>query len=329
MNDPRATGSATPSAVTILPNPLLGQRMARLARDDRRTTIDARARDQLANDLRKHIDGEVRFDRGSRALYATDGSNYRQAPIGVVLPRNAGDVEATIDLARKYGAPVLSRGCGTSLAGQCCNVAVLLDFSKYMHRVLDIDVDRRIARVEPGCVLDHLRSTAIARAQLTFGPDPATHNHCTLGGMLGNNSCGVHSLLSKNHGLGLRTSDNTHALTLLTYSGQRFRVGATNPEDLRQIVAGGGKRAEIYRRLDELASRYGDAIRANYPKLGRRVSGYNLPDLLPENGFNVARALIGSESTCATILEAEVLLVPEPARAHADRARIPGQLQRR
>src|SRR5213595_3559958 len=130
----------------------------------------------LEADLRRRVKGEVRFDDGSRALYATDASNYRQVPIGVVIPRDEEDVIETVAAARRFGAPVLGRGGGTSLCGQCCNVAVVIDFSKYLHRVLEIDPVRRIARVEPGCVLDDLR-TAAGRYGLTFAPDPATHNH--------------------------------------------------------------------------------------------------------------------------------------------------------
>src|SRR5437867_1658471 len=195
----------------------------RVEHRDRLQTINVDAA-ALAAALRREIKGEVRFDDGSRALYATDASNYRQVPIGVVLPRDIDDVIHTVAACREHQAPLLSRGGGTSLAGQCCNVAVVIDFSKYMHRVLEIDPDLKLARVEPGCVLDDLRGAAEAH-HLTFGPDPATHTHCTIGGMLGNNSCGVHSLLSRNHGLGLRTSDNTHDLAILTYDGVGMRVG--------------------------------------------------------------------------------------------------------
>ena len=271
--------------------------------------IDARA---LAGELKKQLRGEVRFDDGSRGLYATDGSNYRQVPIGVVVPRDIDDVVHTVATAREFGAPLLSRGGGTSLAGQCCNVAVVMDFSKYLHRVLEIDSRRSLARVEPGCVLDDLRNAA-EEHHLTFGPDPETHNHCTLGGMLGNNSCGVHSLLSAKAGLGLRTSDNTHQLTVLTYDGLGLQVGPTSPEELEHIIQGGGRRGEIYRKLKDLRDRYGDEIRRRFPRIPRRVSGYNLDELLPENGFNVARALVGTESTCVTILEATLHLVPSPA----------------
>ena len=265
----------------------------------------------LARALSDRVRGEVRFDEGSRALYATDGSNYRQVPIGVVLPRDLDDVVHTVAAAREFGAPVLSRGGGTSLAGQCCNVAVVMDFSRYMHRVLEIDPARRLARVEPGCVLDDLRHAAEAQG-LTFGPDPATHTHCTLGGMLGNNSCGAHSLLCAKHGIGLRTSDNTERLTVLTYDGLGLEVGPVSETELEAIIRAGGRRGEIYGGLRALRDRYADLIRAKMPRLPRRVSGYSLDELLPEHGFNVARALIGTESTCVTILEATVRLVPAP-----------------
>src|SRR5436190_22042277 len=136
---------------------------------------------ELERELVRTLRGEVRFDRGSRALYATDGSNYRQIPIGLVVPRDADDVKAAVAACRKYGAPVLPRGAGTSLAGQCCNVAVVLDFTKYMNRILEIDPVQRWARVQPGLVLDTLRNAAETH-RLTFGPDPSTHSRCTLGG---------------------------------------------------------------------------------------------------------------------------------------------------
>ncbi|HEX8619223.1 MAG TPA: FAD-binding oxidoreductase, partial [Thermoanaerobaculia bacterium] len=147
---------------------------------------------RLHDELRASIKGEVRFDDGTRALYATDASNYRQTPIGVVIPHDVSDVVAAVALARKHGAPILGRGAGTSLAGQCCNVAVVIDMSKYMHAIVEMNPTQQFARVQPGIVLDDLRRAA-ERHTLTFGPDPATHAQCTLGGMIGNNSCGVHS----------------------------------------------------------------------------------------------------------------------------------------
>jgi FAD/FMN-containing dehydrogenase/Fe-S oxidoreductase len=259
----------------------------------------------LAEALRGTIHGDVRFDRGTRALYATDGSNYRQVPIGVVLPRNADDVEATVALCRQFGAPLLCRGGGTSLAGQCCNVAVILDFPRYMSKILEIDPDRRIARVQPGVVLDRLRNAA-EKHHLTFGPDPATHGRCTLGGMIGNNSCGVHSVMAG------KTDDNIEALEILTYDGLRMKVGATPNEELERICEAGGRGGEIYDKLRTIAATYGDLVRQRFPNIPRRVSGYNLNFLLPENGFQVARALVGSEGTCVTVLEATCRLVESP-----------------
>jgi FAD/FMN-containing dehydrogenase/Fe-S oxidoreductase len=286
-------------------------RFARQRGSDYPTTISDPQIHTLAAELQSTIEGEVRFDDGSRALYATDGSNYRQVPIGVVVPRSIDDVEKTVRLAREFNAPILGRGCGTSLAGQCCNVAVVIDYSKYLRRILKIDVDRKLAVVEPGCVLDDLRKEA-KKHGLTFGPDPSTHSHCTLGGMLGNNSCGVHSLISANNGLGLRSSDNTHELEILTYGGSRFRVGETSPEELERIIAAGGERGQIYSRIRDLRDRYADQLRNRFPKLPRRVSGYNLDELLPERNFNLARALVGSESTLVSILQATLHLVPNP-----------------
>ncbi|HSV15282.1 MAG TPA: FAD-binding oxidoreductase, partial [Tepidisphaeraceae bacterium] len=300
------------TSLTVLREGTESSRFHRLEHDDARTAIPALDAGAIERELKQRIDGEVRFDKGTRAIYSTDGSNYRQVPIGVVIPRHISDVETTIELARRHGAPILSRGGGTSLAGQCCNVAIVMDFSKYMHRVLEIDPQRRLARVEPGCVLDDLRDTATKQHGLTFAPDPETHNHCTLGGMLGNNSCGVHSLMARNNGMGLRMSDNTQEMEILMYEGHRFRVGPTSEDELDRIIRAGGPQGEIYGKLRAFRNKYADAIRTGYPHLERRVSGYNLNDLLPENGCNVARALVGSESTLVTILEATVRLVPAP-----------------
>jgi FAD/FMN-containing dehydrogenase/Fe-S oxidoreductase len=255
--------------------------------------------------LKRTVRGEVRFDNGSRALYATDASNYRQVPIGLVLPRDSSDVEATLAACRAVGAPVLARGGGTSLSGQCCNVAVVIDFSKYVNAIVSLDPTARTARVEPGIVLDRVRDAA-ELYQLTFAPDPATHSRCTIGGMIGNNSCGVHGLL------GGKTVDNIDALDILLYDGSRFTVGATSDEKIRAIVAAGGRRGTIYGQLANLRDRYADLIRHRFPRIPRRVSGYNLDDLLPENGFHVARSLVGSEGTCVTVLGANLRLVGSP-----------------
>jgi FAD/FMN-containing dehydrogenase len=264
---------------------------------------------ELEVTLKSHLQGEVRFDTGSRAAYATDHSIYRAVPVGVVIPRDAGDVIATVEACHARGVPVLPRGCGSSLSGQTCNVAVVIDFSKYMNRILALDPDSRLARVEPGVINDTLRHEAM-RHGLTFAPDPATHQYCTLGGNIGNNSCGAHTVM------GGKTVDNVEELDILTYDGLRMKAGATASAQYELIQHAGGRRAEIYKALNDIAARYGDSIRAHYPKIPRRVSGYNLDDLLPEKGFHVGRALVGSEGTCVVVLGATVRLLPfPPARA--------------
>lgn len=259
----------------------------------------------LEQALRRAVRGEVDFDAGSRALYATDSSNYRQIPIGIVRPVNADDVVAAVAVCREHDVPILARGGGTSLAGQCCNAAVVFDFSRHMQRIVEVDPDRKIARVEPGVVLDVVRAAA-ERYHLTFGPDPATHSRCTLGGMIGNNSCGVHSIMAG------KTVDNVEALDVLTYDGCRLRVTATADDDLERLIAAGGRLGEIYAGLKSIRDRYGDQVRKRFPDIPRRVSGYNLDDLLPENRFDVAKALVGSEGTCVTVLEATLRLVHSP-----------------
>jgi FAD/FMN-containing dehydrogenase len=264
---------------------------------------DARALEQA---LRARISGEVRFDNGSRALYATDASNYRQVPIGVVIPKTTGDVVAALDVARRFGAPILARGGGTSLAGQCCNVAIVLDFSKYLNRVLEINSEERWARVEPGIVLDDLRAAALQHG-LTFGPDPATHAQNTLGGMIGNNSCGMHAQMAG------KVEDNVYQLEILTYDGLRLTVGDTPPDELERFCARDDRTGEIYRGLRELRDRYATDIRERFPDIPRRVSGYPLNELLSENGFNVARSLVGTECTCAVVLSAKATFQPFPS----------------
>ncbi|MGU7784448.1 FAD-binding and (Fe-S)-binding domain-containing protein [Burkholderia sp. PU8-34] len=262
--------------------------------------------DTLAADLRTAVRGEVRFDAGSKALYASDASNYRQVPLGVVVPAGADDLAAALGVCRRYDVPFLTRGGGTSQNGQCVNVAVVADTSKYFNRVVSVDPDSKVAIVEPGVVCDTLRDAAEVHG-LTFAPDPATHSRCTLGGMIANNSCGAHSVMAG------KTVENVEALEVLTYDGARFWVGPTPEHELDAIVAAGGRRGEIYRQLRDLRDRYADRIRNEFPQIKRRVSGFNLDQLLPENGFNVARALVGTEGTCAVTLQAKVRLVHSPS----------------
>ena len=261
----------------------------------------------LAAELRATITGEVRFDDGTRALYAVDGSNYRQVPIGVVIPKTIEEVIQTVALARKHGAPLLPRGGGTSLSGQSCNVAVIVDFSKYLNQIIEINPQEKYAWVQPGCVLDKLRNRA-NEFNLTFGPDPSTHEYCNLGGMIGNNSCGVHSVMAG------RTVDNVLELDILTYDGERMRVGPTSDAEYEEIVRAGGRRGEIYSRLRALRDQYADLIRSRYPNIPRRVSGYSLDELLPQRGFNVAKSLVGAEGTCVITLAAKVRLVDWPKK---------------
>ena len=262
----------------------------------------------LERALRKNVEGEVRFDRGSLGLYSLDGSNYRQVPIGVVIPRSVEDVIAAVRVSREHDAPILSRGGGTSLAGQCCNTAIVIDWSKYLNQVLEIDHVRRKARVQPGCILDHLRNQAKPYG-LTFGPDPATHDHCTLGGMLGNNSCGMHAQMNG------AVSNNVDSMEVLLYDGTRMNVGWMTEEEIEQGMKKGGRKGEILARLKSLRSRYRSQIRKRFPDIPRRISGYNLDQLLTseENPkINLARALVGSEGTLVTVLEATLDLIHDP-----------------
>ena len=288
-------------------------RFVELAQASKSSQVDSAGLEAaLRTQIRGGSPGDIRFDAGARALYSTDGSNYRQVPIGVVLPRDVDDVLATVSLCRQFGAPLLCRGGGTSLAGQCCNVAVVLDFTRYMSRILEIDPVRRIARVQPGVVLDNLRNAA-EKHHLTFGPDPASHDRCTLGGMIGNNSCGVHSVMAG------KTDDNIEELEILTYDGVRLKVGQNFIHDHAVPVgpelsgrSDSARATQLRESLKQIAAQYADLIRQKFPNIPRRVSGYNLNFLLPENGFHVARALVGSEGTCVTVLEATCRLVESP-----------------
>ncbi|MET8438907.1 FAD-linked oxidase C-terminal domain-containing protein [Streptomyces sp900116325] len=260
---------------------------------------------ELEKHLRARVRGEVRFDAGSRGAYSTDGSNYRQVPIGVVVPRDVDAGAETVAVCARFGVPVLSRGGGTSLAGQCTNAAVVIDWTKYCNRLVSVDVERRTCVVEPGMVLDELNRQLSAH-QLKFGPKPSTHSHCSLGGMIGNNSCGASA---QAYG---KTVDNVRRLEIVTYNGTRCWVGPTPDEEFEEIVAAGGRRADLYRGLRDIINRHMGDVRLGYPDIPRRVSGYNLDSLLPEKGFDVARALVGSEGTLVTVLRAELDLVPVP-----------------
>ena len=268
---------------------------------DRYSAAAARA---LKADLERVLGASVDFSAQAKALYATDASNYRQVPIGLICPRSREEAVEAVRICREHDAPIITRGGGTSLAGQGCNVAVCIDFSRHLHRVLDIDPEACVARVEPGCILDRLQEAAKPHG-LMFGPDPATHDHNTLGGMIGNDSCGVHSVKWG------RTADSVEHLQALTYDGLQIELGPTRRLD--RLTDEIGRRGDIYRALAALRDRYGNLIEEHYPKIPRLVSGFeNLDALLPKRDFNVARAVTGTEGTCVIVLEAEVRLVPRP-----------------
>ena len=271
------------------------------------TTLTARTADidvaALERDLAAAVDGEVRFDSGTRGAYSTDASNFRQVPIGVVIPRSIEAAVAAIEVCRAHRAPIVSRGGGTSLAGQCTNTAVMIDWAKYCNRLIDVDLDNRRCTVEPGIVLDVLNKQLEPHG-LRYGPEPATHPNCTLGGMIGNNSCGATAQRTG------KVVDNIARLEVLLYDGGRFWCGETDDAEYAEIERHGDLRASVYRRLRALRDRYADEIRARYPDIPRRVSGYNLDSLLPEKNFDVAGLLVGSESTLVTVLHAELELVP-------------------
>lgn len=270
-----------------------------------RSGIDEATRRSLELDLVKVLRGEVHFDGATRGIYATDSSNYRQVPLGVVFPLDEEDVRQAVLVCRRYDAPILGRGAGTSLAGQACNVAVVIDMSRHMNKIIAIDAQKRRATVQPGVVLDDLNA-AVRLLDLTFGPDPATHAWCTLGGMVGNNSCGTHGLYTG------KTVDNVHELVVITYAGERMVVGQFDDESYRDQVSEETDGARILRELRQLRGDFDEQIRTGFPQIPRRVSGFNLEQLLPENGFNLARALVGTESTCALVTEITVVLSPWP-----------------
>jgi len=256
----------------------------------------------LVAELSRRVIGEVRFDAGSRAAYSTDASDFRQVPIGVVLPATVDDAAEAMRVCREHDVPIVSRGGGTSLAGQCTNAAVVIDFSKYCHRLVSVDPDARRCVVESGIVLDVLNGQ-LGDHGLRFGPEPATHMNCTLGGMIGNNSCGATAQRTG------KVVDNIARLEVMLYDGTRFWCGPTSDDEYAEIERRGDRRAAVYRSLRRLRDTHADEIRARFPDIPRRVSGYNLDSLLPEKDFDVARALVGSESTLVMVLQAELELV--------------------
>jgi FAD/FMN-containing dehydrogenase/Fe-S oxidoreductase len=267
--------------------------------------------ERLWRRLRREVEGEVRFDDGSRGLYAQDASNYFHVPLGVVVPKSAADVAAVLSACSELGAPVVSRAGGTALAGQAANEALLIDFSKYMNHILELDPATRRARVEPGVICDQLVDAARPHG-LTWGPKPATHDHCCFGGMLGNNCGGMHAQYAGT------AVHNVESMRALTYDGTLLELGPMRESDLEEKAARGGSQGRMFSELRAFRQHYAALIRDGFPDLPRRISGYNLNELLcnAEGSFNLARALVGSEGTCVTLLDATVCLVDEyPERA--------------
>lgn len=265
-------------------------------------------------ELRASVGGQVSFGTGTRALYTADASNYRNAPLGVLLPRDVDDIEAAMAACRAHGVPLVPRGGGTSVAGNALGGGLLLDTSRHLTGIGPVDPDARTVRVEPGALLDDVRAAARQAAPgrgsgggLTFGPDPSTHSRCTIGGMIGNNACGSHSVAWGT------TADNVMSLDVLLADGTRIEVGATSPEELERQAARPDRQGQLHAGLRAFTDRRLAELRTGLPVLSRRVSGYALDQLLPENGRHIARALTGSEGTCAVVLGATLRLVEAPA----------------
>lgn len=255
--------------------------------------------------LREHIEGEIRFDETSRLLYATDASIYQVMPIGVVCPRHEGDVIAAVRVAGQHGVPILPRGSGTSLAGQTVGAAVVLDFTKYMAGVLEVNPDEQWVRVQPGVILDELNAQLLPH-RLRFAPDVATSNRASVGGMMGNNSSGAHSIL---YG---KTVDHVLEQRVVLSDGERAHFLELSPDEWRRRGEGHDLEARIYREVDRICRENADEVDARFPRIMRRVGGYNLDEIVRHRRFNLAKVLVGSEGTLATVTEATLNLVPLP-----------------
>ena len=297
----------------------------------------------LLAELKRDIQGEVRFDAYSRMLYSTDASLYQIQPIGVVLPKNADDMQAAMQIAARHGIPVLPRGGGSSLAGQAVGAALVIDTSKYMDRILGVDAEARTVRVQPGMTVGVLNKT-LSPLGLMLGPDPASAERATVGGSIGNNATGSHSIL---YGM---MADNVEETAVILADGSTARFGPVAPGDLAALGRGDSLESRIYRELPGLISGVTEQIVARWPKHWRRASGYNLdrlaaallpadqrarlspsspfrPDVVDPvriDRFNLSQLITGSEGTLAAITEATLRLVPKPkftglAVVHFDR----------
>ena len=267
--------------------------------------IRGNERDELAQELAKRVSGEVRFDPFSRVLYSTDASIYQMEPVGVVIPRNVEDVLAVVEVARNNGVPVLPRAGGTSLAGQTVNHAIVIDFSKHLNQVIEVNREEQWARVQPGIVLEQLNKH-LAPFNLQYAPDPTTANRACVGGGIGNNTCGAHSVI---YG---KTLDHVKEVAVVLSDGSPAHFRALGPHELEAKLSGSGLERDIYRGVRTIARENLEEIEARYPKIMRRVSGYNLDEFTTDSGFNLARMVVGSEGTLCVVTEAKIKLVPRP-----------------
>ena len=267
-------------------------------------------RQDIADELERRVAGEVRFDPYSRLLYSTDASIYQMEPIGVVIPRTVEDVQAVVEFAATEGIPVLPRSGGTSLAGQTVNHAIVMDFSKYLNKVLEVNAEEQWARVEPGIILDQL-TRQVGSHGLQYAPDPTTANRACVGGGIGNNTCGAHSVI---YG---KTLDHIRELDVILSDGSSAHFGALSASELEARLSVGGLEGDIYRGVLRIAREQKDEIDRTYAKIQRRVSGYNLDEFIlgdeRNNGpVNLARMVVGSEGTLCVVTEAKVNLVQRP-----------------
>ncbi len=267
--------------------------------------MDERRISRLQQELKRKILGDVLFDDVSRLIYSTDASLYQMKPLGVVLPRSRQELVQAVRTVAKYRVPILPRGGGTSLAGQTVTAGIVIDSSKYLNRILEVNEEERWARVEPGVVLDNLNH-ALSPRGLFFAPDVATSSRATIGGMIGNNSAGVRSV---RYG---KTVDHVLALSVVLASGEELEFVERNEEEFRRLVAKRDREGDIYRRIQRIVSGNRDLIRDRYPRVMRRVGGYNLDSLLDDNHFNLAKLIVGSEGTLALVTEARINLEPVP-----------------
>ena len=269
------------------------------------TRVHASERGDIENALKRRVSGEVRFDPFSRVLYSTDASIYQMEPVGVVIPRNVEDVLAVIDVAKENGVPVLPRAGGTSLAGQTVNHAIVTDFSKYLNQIIEVNQEEQWARVQPGIVLDDLNRQLLPYG-LMYAPDPTTSSRACVGGGVGNNTCGAHSVI---YG---KTLDHIKELDVILSDGTQTHFQPLEAHELEAKLSGTGLESNIYRGVRRLAQENAAEIEARYPNIMRRVSGYNLDEFLTDSPFNMTKMVVGSEGTLCVVTEVKINLVPRP-----------------